>query len=247
MVLSANQLEAIRQFYHGRFAYVLEATSASAKITVPTERAKYFFTDGPRFIGEHFQLIKQCRAAAEKYQGRPPAFPWHVLNMDATETDGEADGFEMDATQAYIRAAALLKIFPRRLLARLRKTDKQYRLRIMGAIAARRQVEEYDHEGNLTARRDIFSRRGVAAWKAICARVSLDLAGVAARDTGFLAFWVDNYYTTNRAAAPLLRENYKVKIKPCRFRWKSDELQTRFWITDCATGKVKPFIFPRRK
>jgi len=243
MQLPLKEFANIRKFYVGRFPFRQETTGSSAKLVIEAEKTRYFFSDGPRYYARHFQLIKAVKEEAENFSGSAPPFPWHEVNEEAlTGRGGEVDGYEMDCSQAYIASARATGVLSDSLCKSLEKTEKKYRWRIMGAMATKKTIEEFNDAGRCVKRWEEKSAKGCKAWRAICGKVALDLHEASCSDKGFVFFWVDNYYTTNYSAAAAIRRNYRVKIRKAKFQY--DHKETRIKIDVQIGDRLKPFLIP---
>lgn len=240
MKMKLENAAEIESFYRGHLAYEKHATGSSIKIIAGKQR--FYFSDGEKFHALQFQLLRKIKATGEAYRGGGGQVKFYDVNPAAFQTGGgQFDGYEMDLNRAYITAADSLKVFPRGVIAALKRQPKEYRLKLLGSLATRKSIFIYDTKGRLTGQREEYSRRGVELWRRICATVGNDLAHVARYDKGFVAFWVDNYFTTNKnAAADLRARGYAVKVKRRCFEFQLEAHGTRFVVDGC-----RPFYLPR--
>ena len=235
-----KDVEQIENYYRGHVPYCKETTGSSVKIIAGKDRS--FFCDGQNFRPVHFQMIKQIKATGDGYTGpggQPVYNDFNPLPWGANA--GSLDAYELDLSKAYLTAAKRLKVFPRGLIGKISSQPKEFRLRLLGCLAVRKAVVFYDKFGKQTDFQERFSKGGVNLWRQICWQVGNDMAATSREDQGFLAFWVDNYFTTNRKAAQLLRERgYRVKSKKINVEYRLEAHGAEFIVDGC-----RPFLFSR--
>jgi hypothetical protein len=102
---------------------------------------------------------------------------------------------ELDLSQAYLSAALKLRIVSPKVHVRMSGLRKAWRLRLLGAIARKKSVIEYDAKGDITGRRVESDRHLRGVWFAICCHVDNLMGRLAlATKAAFLFYWYDNLF-----------------------------------------------------
>ena len=215
-------------------------TGSSVKLICPQET--HFFQDGETFHAQQFQILRKIKETGANYKGRTGRpFYFEIAPERFPASGGQMEAYEMDLNKAYVTAARTLNVFPRGLLSKVQRQPKDFRLKLLGSLATRKYITDYDKGGDVIGQREIFCKGGVALWRRICETVGILLKETARRDRGFLFFWVDNYFTTERTAARILRAGgYRVKIARCNVAYVMDDHGSRVVVDGC-----RPFFIPR--
>lgn len=241
MRFTLAEVEAFEKLLRGRVPYTREETGSSTKLIAG--RRRMFFADGEPFLGPHFQLIKQVKAAAGEYRG--PRLPVRLFDFAPNRLpadSGEIDGVELDLSRAYLTVCEREKLLPRELVREIAALPKIYRLRVLGSMATKKQITEIDGAGKIVSSRQETLPAGLRLWSRICGEVGRDMFETAKRDADFLGFWVDNYFALKSGAArELRRRGYKVKVARAVFAWQHTPTGTKFNVDG-----ERPFFFPRR-
>ena len=129
---------------------------------------------------------------------------------------------EVDLTAAYLTAARTLGLISADTVKRLSRFPKRWRLRILGAIATRRTIQEYDAAGRAAAssvKMDPDLRR---AWFVIVGYVDRfqDLLSQLL-GPGFLFYWYDNTFCAGGSVTARITKAVQLphKVKHGRLWW----------------------------
>jgi hypothetical protein len=229
-----------------RLPYSIAQTSSST--TIETLGRKFFFCSGQRFGGRQFQTLKKLKEAAAaacaagKCDGNQRA-EFHKVNakMFPIDAAGEYPCAEIDLKAAYPTAALISGIIDENLHAALMLQPKVFRTKLLGALASKKQILHFDENGQVIGRETKFSPEGVAAWRKICFTVGNRLANLKKYDAGFLAFWVDNYWTTGYPPALIeMLSGFECTEAPDLFQWKNAGGN----LLHVLTADGRPFTFP---
>jgi len=185
--------------------------------------------------------LQEIKRQAALYRGGAPRVRFFEFAPNRLPAEaGELDGWELDLSAAYCTVAARDKLLTLDLCREIARQPKIYRLRLLGAMATRKTIYQFDRRGKITAQRDEYCPHGVKLWRRICAAVGDDMHETAKGDGAFLGFWVDNYFcTAPDAETELTRRGYRVKKTPAAIAWRQDD---NGWQLD-VNGR--PFCFPR--
>lgn len=224
-----------------RLAYTTTETSSS--FAVIYKGGKVFFCDGARWQGRQFQLLKALReraalvVAAGLVAPTPPRVEYFALDRRKFKAErGREIALEIDLRAAYPTAAYRLGILNRDLYARLKAEPKEHRTKLLGSLAVRRDISRFDTLGRRIDRKTEYDPAGVATWRTICAAVGNDLLDCSRADAGFLAFWVDNYWTTTTTKTTTkLAEKYELKSHVDEITWR--RIEHSFLILNAARGR----------
>ena len=201
-----NKEELINWCRRHRLCYSITSTASSDELKVAGR--KFFLCDGQRFTGREFQLLKELKenataaVRAGKVPARAPRVQYFAINRRKFKADaGTVTAQEIDLRAAYPTAAVRLKIITESTFEKLNAEPKEFRTKLIGALAARRETVHFDHLGREQGRTFTVNPITRHCWHLICAQVGEDMTRAARLDSGFLAFWVDNYFSTTDAAA----------------------------------------------
>jgi hypothetical protein len=142
---------------------------------------------------------------------RYPAFTGRELVVD-----------ELDLSAAYLTSAVNLKLISPKTKAKMLKLPKRWRLRILGAIARRRSVVEYDAVGVQLSRVVEFDAELRRAWFAIVTNVDDTLRRLAVKlGSDFVFYWYDNLFALRGSMKPALltRLKFRYRVTKRRLRW----------------------------
>lgn len=228
-----------------KIPYTVATTGSSAQLIYCGR--KMHFTSGDSWKGKQFQLLARIKAAAVaavragKCTGRKRPEYYRINYKAFPLGSGEIKCREIDLRAAYPTAAIRLRIIPRDLHVALMKQPKKFRTRLLGAIASTKEIRDVDANGKVSAPVVKFNREGRAVWREICHRVGGDLGKVADWDNGFLAFWVDNYFTTTPACrvSREISDWYRLRSKREVLRYVNDGL-----ILTLTTSTGRVFRYP---
>lgn len=186
----------------------IKKTSKTVRVSVGNK--DYFFSESLAFT-EVFTLQNQLKKLILKnkkaVQDAPyPSNPWEIdyynfndtlraMSLDAGAVyEYKGRIIEADITAAYYRAALNLGFIDEKFYRRCMKIKKEYRLRLMGAIATLKIEEDYEAGElvSITKHKDDLLRE---AWFKICAYVDEALKTFrACLKDNFLFYWVDGIY-----------------------------------------------------
>ena len=161
------------------------------------------------------RLIVQVRAEIlsrlEKLQlddiGQPNYYRINRRNFSTGR--GQYDCYEVDISSAYLYSAHLLGLISKKTFKRIATISKANRLRVLGSIAMRKLVVQYDASGREQSREWQYNAQLCNAWRHICRRVDMVMSEIAdILGNAFLFYWVDGIYflSTSDAAREIVRE-----------------------------------------
>jgi hypothetical protein len=149
----------------------------------------------------------------ESFRVNLPAFPG---------SRGTLEYDELDLTAAYLTAANVLGLLSVKTVKRISRFPKKWRLRILGAIASRKTVQEYDAAGK-PAGSSVKMDAGLRhAWFVIVGFVDKyqDLISEVLRQD-FLFYWYDNTFAARGALTDRVLRSVQLphKVKHGRLSW----------------------------
>lgn len=181
-----------------------------------------------RFLPWHLAMlskvkaeVKQNMAAIEGMQ-ETDGESFKVNLMSFPGPRGQIEYDELDLVAAYLTAARELGLLSAGTVKRLNRYPKKWRLRILGAIASRKVIQEYDSAGKpsgSSVKMDAELRR---AWFVIVGYVDrfqnllMDALG-----PDFFFYWYDNTFCARGALTAGLRKSIGLphKVNHGRLSW----------------------------
>lgn len=147
---------------------------------------------------------------------------------------GRLQADELDLSQAYLSAAWLLGLIGDDTRARLGAVRKDWRLRILGAIATQKRRVRYSAAGDVLGAETVADADLRRAWFTICGTVDNTMVGLRRRvGPAFLFYWYDNFYSDrgglNARALDWVSE-YKYRVEPVGIAWRRDRRALRLSV-----------------
>lgn len=181
-----------------------------------------------RFLPWHLAMLSKVKAEVRRNMAAieglqetdGESFKVNIVSFPGARGSIEYD--ELDLVSAYLTAARTLGLLSPQTVKRLTRYPKKWRLRILGAIASRRTVQEYDAVGKpagTSVKMDAELRR---AWFVIVGYVDrfqnilMDALG-----PDFLFYWYDNTFCARGSLTLKLREAIGLphKVNHGRLSW----------------------------
>ena len=148
---------------------------------------------------------------------------YRINRHNFTTGRGEYDCYEIDISSAYLYSAYLLGMISQRTFKRIKTISKTNRLRVLGSIAMRKLVVQYDASGREQSREWQYNAQLCNAWRHICRRVDMVMNEIAdILGNSFLFYWVDGVFflSTSDAAREIVceieRQGFRAKLSQAR-------------------------------
>lgn len=196
-------------------------------ISLVNSNFKWILSD-TRFYSKHLKVLAQLKREVhlnlKKIDGfndrrrKLYALNEGYFNRGAGELD---DVTEMDLSAAYVSSAFFLGLISKTLYETLLHLHKRFRLKVLGAIAARKRVRNFDIDGTLTEERideDIDLRR---AWFAIVEHTDEFMQCIQKELEGrFIFYWYDNLFGYDLPTDISSKYRFMVKLRPAMLKYQ---------------------------
>lgn len=142
------------------------------------------------------------------------------------EKEGAISGIEIDISKAYIFAAYYCKFISDEILKLLLSLKKSTRLKILGSLATRKRIFNYDEKGNLTTQEIKKNDLHLICWNNICYQVDDYMNNLIRLNNPslFVFYWFDNlfFYIKNENNFNPIDKKYILKIerKDLSYEWQ---------------------------
>jgi hypothetical protein len=181
-----------------------------------------------RFLPWHLAMLSRVKAEVKRnlasiegmQETDGESFKVNLCSFPGARGSVEYD--ELDLVTAYLTAARELGLLSPGTVKKLNRYPKKWRLRILGAIASRKTVQEYDATGapaGSSVKMDAELRR---AWFVIVGYVDrFQNLLMEALGPDFLFYWYDNTFCTRGALTARLRDAVGLphKVNHGRLSW----------------------------
>lgn len=141
------------------------------------------------------------------------------------EKDGSIEGIEIDISKAYIYAAYYCKFISDELLKILLSLKKSTRLKILGSLATKKRIFNYNENGELINKEIKKNDLHLICWNNICSQVDDYMNHLINLNNPnlFVFYWFDNlfFYIKNENNFNSIDKKYILKIqkKDLSYEW----------------------------
>ena len=217
--------EALSYFRGTGLPFRVEKTGSSVSLVSATVA---WTISHDRFLPWHLAMLSRVKAEVRRNMASieglqetdGESFKVNLCNFPGTRGSIEYD--ELDLVAAYLTAARELGLLSPGTVKKLNRYPKKWRLRILGAIASRKTVQEYDAAGKpagSSVKMDAELRR---AWFVIVGYVDkFQNLLQEALGPDFLFYWYDNTFCARGSLTARLRDSIGLphRVNHGRLSW----------------------------